>query len=67
MGPNGTGKSTLSKVIMGDTRYKITKGKIIYDGIDITNMPVDERARMGIFLGMQMPLEIEDIPNHQYF
>ena len=66
MGPNGTGKSTLSKVIMGDTRYKITKGKITYDGIDITNMPVDERARMGIFLGMQMPLEIEGVSNADF-
>lgn len=63
MGPNGIGKSTLTKVIMGDDAYKITHGTITYDGKDITNLSVDERAHLGIFLGMQMPLEIEGITN----
>lgn len=63
MGPNGTGKSTLSKVIMGDSNYKITKGTIYFDEQDITKLPVDERSRMGLFLGMQLPLEIPGVTN----
>lgn len=66
MGPNGTGKSTLSKVIMGDTTYKVTKGDILFDGKSILNLSVDERARLGIFLGMQMPLEIEGVTNADF-
>ena len=61
MGPNGIGKSTLTKVIMGDDAYKITHGTIIYDGEDITKLSVDKRAHLGIFLGMQMPLEDKDM------
>ena len=61
MGPNGTGKSTLSKVIMGNPNYKVEHGQILYDDIDITNLSVDERAKLGIFLGMQSPLEIEGV------
>ncbi len=63
MGPNGVGKSTLSKVIMGDKNYKVISGEILFDGKDITNMPVNERANMGIFLGMQNPLEIDGVTN----
>lgn len=63
MGPNGIGKSTLTKVIMGDDAYEIKSGNIIYDGIDITKLSVDERSHLGIFLGMQMPLEIEGVTN----
>ena len=63
MGPNGTGKSTLTKVIMGDPNYKIIKGKISYNGKVINKMPVNERAKLGIFLGMQMPLTIEGVTN----
>lgn len=66
MGPNGTGKSTLSKVIMGDPNYKIESGKIKFDGKDINDLEVDERARLGIFLGMQMPLEIEGVSNSDF-
>lgn len=66
MGPNGTGKSTLSKVIMGDPTYEIISGRILYNDIDITNMPVYERARLGIFLGMQMPYEIEGVSNADF-
>jgi len=66
MGPNGTGKSTLSKVIMGDSNYKITKGDILLDGKSIKELSVDERARAGIFLGMQMPLEIPGVTNADF-
>lgn len=66
MGPNGTGKSTLTKVIMGDPTYRVTKGTIFYDDIDITNMPVDERSKLGLFLGMQMPVEIEGVTNADF-
>ena len=66
MGPNGTGKSTLTKVIMGDKNYKIVKGKISYNGKVINDMPVNERAKLGIFLGMQMPLAIEGVTNADF-
>ena len=66
MGPNGTGKSTLTKVIMGNPNYKIVKGKIIYNGKVINKMPVNERAKLGIFLGMQMPMAIEGVTNADF-
>ena len=66
MGPNGTGKSTLTKVIMGDSNYKIIKGTISYNGKVINDMPVNERAKAGIFLGMQMPLAIEGVTNADF-
>ena len=66
MGPNGTGKSTLTKVIMGDPNYEITKGKIYYNDKNINNMPVNERAKLGIFLGMQMPMAIEGVTNADF-
>jgi len=66
MGPNGVGKSTLSKVIMGDPNYKITKGSIYYKDKDITSMEVDERAKMGIFMAMQNPIAIEGIKNSEF-
>ena len=66
MGPNGVGKSTLSKVIMGDPSYKIKKGKILYNNKDITKLKTDERARLGIFLGFQQPLEIEGVTNAEF-
>ena len=66
MGPNGTGKSTLSKVIMGDSNYKIEKGKIYFDDKEINELKTDERARLGIFLGYQMPLEITGVSNSDF-
>lgn len=66
MGPNGTGKSTLTKVIMGDPNYKIVKGKIYYNDKIINKMPVNERAKLGIFLGMQMPMAIEGVTNADF-
>ena len=55
MGPNGTGKSTLGYAITGHPRYTVTSGKILFDGEDITEMPVNERAKKGIFLSFQNP------------
>lgn len=66
LGPNGTGKSTLSKVIMGDDTYKIVSGHILFDGKSIDNLKVDERAKLGIFLGMQMPTSIEGVTNADF-
>ena len=61
MGPNGSGKSTLSYVLMGHPKYSITKGKILYNGEDITNMEPDERAKKGLFLSFQYPSEIPGV------
>ncbi len=61
MGPNGVGKSSLLKTIMGDPKYTITKGDILIDGTSILNLKVNERSKKGIFLGMQMPNEIEGV------
>lgn len=66
MGPNGTGKSTLTKVIMGDPAYKIVKGNIYYNDKLLNDMPVNERANLGIFLGMQMPMAIEGVSNADF-
>lgn len=66
MGPNGVGKSTLSKVIMGDSDYKIMSGDISYNNKSIIDLTVDERARLGIFLAMQNPIEIEGITNSEF-
>ena len=66
MGPNGTGKSTLSKIIMGDTDYKIENGSIYFDDQLINDMTVDERARLGIFLGLQLPPSIDGVTNADF-
>lgn len=61
MGPNGTGKSTLGYALIGNPKYSITDGSIIFNGEDITNIPVNERAKMGMFLSFQNPLEVPGI------
>lgn len=61
MGKNGSGKSTLANTIMGHPHYKITKGKIIFDGVDITEMDVQERSKLGVFLSFQYPRQIEGV------
>jgi len=66
MGPNGVGKSTLSKVIMGDLDYSITNGDILVDNKSILNLTTDERARLGIFLSFQNPIEVEGITNSEF-
>ncbi|WP_407124140.1 Fe-S cluster assembly ATPase SufC [Weissella paramesenteroides] len=66
MGPNGTGKSTLSETIMGNPRYQITGGRILLNGQNITEMATDERARAGIFLAIQYPVEVAGITNADF-
>lgn len=66
MGPNGTGKSTLSETIMGQPAYQVTQGDILLDGESILEMPVDERARKGLFLAMQYPAEIQGVTNAEF-
>lgn len=61
MGPNGSGKSTLAYTIAGHPRYEVTAGEILLDGEDVLAMSVDERARAGLFLAMQYPVEIPGI------
>ncbi|SEK94573.1 Fe-S cluster assembly ATP-binding protein [Carnobacterium iners] len=66
MGPNGTGKSTLAAAIMGHPSFTITKGEILLDGENVLEMAVDERARAGLFLGVQYPSEIAGITNAEF-
>jgi Fe-S cluster assembly ATP-binding protein len=61
MGPNGSGKSTLSNALMGHPSYQVTGGRIVFRGQDITEMPTDERARMGVFLAFQYPVAIPGV------
>lgn len=61
MGPNGAGKSTLANILMGNPKYEITEGEIIFQGQKINDMKVDERAKLGIFLSFQYPEEIPGI------
>jgi len=61
MGPNGTGKSTLALAISGKEGYEVTRGEIVYNGQVINDIPPEERARMGIFLGFQYPVEIPGV------
>ena len=61
MGPNGSGKSTLAYSIAGHPKYEVTKGEILLDGEDVLEMSVDERARAGLFLAMQYPVEIPGV------
>lgn len=66
MGPNGTGKSTLSKVIMGHYQYQVNHGDICIDGESILHLSVDERAKKGLFLCMQDPTVIEGVSNSEF-
>lgn len=66
MGPNGTGKSTLLKVIMGEDNYKVISGDILYDDESILNKTVDERARLGLFLSFQSPIAVEGVSNADF-
>ncbi|WAA64624.1 Fe-S cluster assembly ATPase SufC [Microbacterium oxydans] len=61
MGPNGSGKSTLAYTIAGHPKYTVTSGSITFDGQDVLEMTVDERARAGLFLAMQYPVEIPGV------
>ena len=66
MGHNGVGKSTLSRVIMGDYNFKVMNGDIIFDGDTLIPLSVDERAKRGIFLAMQNPMEIDGVSNQDF-
>ena len=61
MGTNGAGKSTLSNVIVGNPRYTVTEGQITFNGQDLLTMSADERARVGIFMSFQQPVEIPGV------
>lgn len=61
MGPNGSGKSTLAYSIAGHPKYQVTSGSVHLDGIDVLEMTVDERARAGLFLAMQYPVEVPGV------
>ncbi|MBM4435241.1 MAG: Fe-S cluster assembly ATPase SufC [Chloroflexi bacterium] len=61
MGPNGSGKSTLALTLMGHPRYTVTAGTVLYDGQDLLAMPVDQRARAGMFLAFQYPIAIPGV------
>ena len=63
MGPNGSGKSTLSSVLAGRDTFEVTGGEVIYEGVNLLELDPEERARMGIFLGFQYPVEISGVSN----
>lgn len=66
MGPNGNGKSTLVSTIMGHPKYEVTQGSITFDGEDVLAMEVDERSKVGLFLGMQYPQEVPGVTNSDF-
>ena len=66
MGPNGSGKSTLANLLAGRPGYSITEGEILYDGRDLTGIEPEQRAREGIFLAFQYPVEIPGVGNHYF-
>jgi Fe-S cluster assembly ATP-binding protein len=66
MGPNGSGKSTLSNVIAGRPGYEVTAGDVLLDGAPLLAMPPDERARAGVFLALQYPVELPGIRNREF-
>ena len=66
MGPNGSGKSTLAKVLAGHPAYEVTGGEVIYDGKNLLEMSPDERAREGVFMAFQYPVEVPGVSNAQF-
>src|SRR5438045_2510356 len=66
MGPNGSGKSTLAKVLAGHPQYEVTAGEILYEGRNLLEMPPDERAREGLFMAFQYPIEVPGVSNAQF-
>ncbi|HLC81641.1 MAG TPA: Fe-S cluster assembly ATPase SufC [Candidatus Nanoarchaeia archaeon] len=66
MGPNGSGKSTLANALMGDTKCKITSGSITVDGKDLTLAKANERAKAGLFLSFQYPIEVSGLSLHSF-
>ncbi|HNX94811.1 MAG TPA: Fe-S cluster assembly ATPase SufC [Holophaga sp.] len=66
MGPNGSGKSTLGKVIAGHPAYQVTGGEVIFEGKNLLELAPDERARAGVFLGFQLPIEVPGVSNASF-
>ncbi len=66
MGPNGSGKSTLAKVLAGHPSYEVTEGEVLYEGKNLLEMTPDERAREGIFMAFQYPIEVPGVSNAQF-
>ena len=66
MGPNGNGKSTLLAAIMGNPKFTVTEGSIIFEGKDVLEMSVDERSKAGLFIGMQYPQEVAGVTNSDF-
>jgi Fe-S cluster assembly ATP-binding protein len=66
MGPNGSGKSTLAKVLAGHPSYIVTKGEVLYEGRDLLALEPDERAREGVFMAFQYPVEVPGVSNSQF-
>ncbi|HVQ77861.1 MAG TPA: Fe-S cluster assembly ATPase SufC [Candidatus Binatia bacterium] len=66
MGPNGSGKSTLAQVLAGHPGFVVTSGEVLYDGRNLLEMPPEERARAGLFLAFQYPVEIPGVPNAEF-
>lgn len=66
MGPNGSGKSTLAKVLAGHPAYEVTKGEVTYEGKNLLEMAPDARAREGVFMAFQYPIEVPGVSNAQF-
>ena len=66
MGPNGSGKSTLSKVLAGHTAYEVTSGEVLFEGTNLLDLSPEQRARAGVFLAFQYPIESPGVGNSQF-
>jgi len=66
MGPNGSGKSTLAKVLAGHPAYEVTEGEVLYERKNLLEMSTDERAREGVFMAFQYPIEVPGVSNAQF-
>ena len=66
MGPNGSGKSTLAKVLAGHPAYEVTEGEVLYEGKNLLELSPDERAREGVFMAFQYPIEVPGVSNAQF-
>ena len=66
MGPNGSGKSTLAKVLAGHPQYEVTQGEVLYEGRNLLEMEPDQRAREGVFMAFQYPIEVPGVSNAQF-
>ena len=66
MGPNGSGKSTLAKILAGHPAYEVTRGEVLFEGRNLLELAPDERAREGVFLAFQYPVEVPGVSNAQF-